>query len=135
MKIAEGQKPVLNVSEVEALPEFRKLNERQQKFIKLVAAGATPLESVRGAYNCTSRRSGERFLHSLINRPKMQPILNFLYGQSDKDAFLERLEKLLRKGEGVTSREVAALTLFAVVKGYLPSDYSHTAELAKLGKF
>jgi hypothetical protein len=122
MKIAE-KKPVLtDVEHVKALPEFDKLKVHQQKFILLITAGAKPLEAVRGAYNCKSKRSGERFLVDLWTRRSMQPILNKLYGQKDeKAAFLERIEALMRRGSHVTAAEVAALTLFGVAKGYLPS--------------
>jgi hypothetical protein len=135
MKIA-NRKPVLTVEQLRALSEFGKLKVQQQKFVLLVAAGATPSEAVRGAYNCTSRRSGERFLYDLMNRRSMQPILNRLYGlkADDKTEFLKRVDKLLQRGTSVTSAEVNALVLYAVSNNLLPLNYSPAAELAKLGK-
>lgn len=120
MRITDRKPVVLTVAEVEALPEFRKLNGRQKKFVLLVAAGATPLESVFGAYNCKSKRSGQRFLYDLLNRRSMQSVLNRLYGRDDKAAFLKRIEDLMRRGSHVTAAEVAALTLYGVANGYLP---------------
>jgi hypothetical protein len=96
MKITDG-KPVLNVEQVRALPEFGKLKGQQQKFVLLVSAGAKPLEAVRGAYNCRSKRSGERFLAGLLTRRSMQPILNRLFHNEDNEAaFVERIEELIR---------------------------------------
>ena len=98
MKITDRKPVVLNVDQVRALPEFGKLNARQQSFVLLIAAGATPLESVRGAYGCTSQRSGERFLYGLLNRPSMRSVLNRVYGRDDKAAFLKRIDDLMRRG-------------------------------------
>ena len=135
MKIAD-RKPVLSVAGVEVLPEFGKLNERQRTFIKLLAAGAEPLGAVAGAYNCKSRRSGERFLYDLLNRRKLQPVLNRLYGlkADDKAEFLKRIEKLIRRGSAVTAADVDALVLYGIANDFLPLNYSPTAELAKFGK-
>jgi hypothetical protein len=135
MKIAD-RKPVLSVAGVEVLPEFGKLNERQRTFIKLLAAGAEPLAAVAGAYNCKSRRSGERFLYDLLNRRKLQPVLHRLYGlkADDKAEFLKRIEKLIRRGSAVTAADVDALVLYGIANDFLPLNYSPTAELAKLGK-
>jgi hypothetical protein len=123
MKIAD-KKPVLNVAQLRALPEFGKLKRQQQKFLLLISAGATPIEAVRGAYNCKSRRSGERFLYDLMSRRTLQPVLKQLFGQDNKAEFMERLEKLLRRGPKVTEAEVKALILYGAMNDLLPPDYS-----------
>jgi hypothetical protein len=129
MKIAD-RKPMLDVTQLRALPEFGKRNARQQRFLLLIAAGATPIEAVRGAYNCESRRSGERFLHGLMTRRSMQPVLNRLYGLKgdDRAEFLKRVDKLVRRGSRATDAEIRALFLYGIANGFIDGNFSEDSQ-------
>jgi hypothetical protein len=118
---------VLTPQQVESLSEFAPLNAQQKTFLLLVAGGAPIVAAVEKAYACKDERSARAFAYELMMRRRsLQPILNKMFGEKDDDKaeFMERIEKLIRRGSKVTDAEVKALVLYGMMNGFLPPDYS-----------
>jgi hypothetical protein len=128
----DKRKPVLTPEQVESLPEFAPLNAQQKTFILLLSADVPVAVAVDGAYECKNSRSAKSFAYDLMRRRTLQPVLTRLYEPKDDDKaaeFMERLEKLLRRGNKVTQPEVDALVLYGKMNHLLPPDYSPLKEI------
>jgi hypothetical protein len=128
----DKRKIVLSPKQVENLSEFAALNDQQKTFILLLAGGTPVAVAVESAYECKNSRSAKSFAYDLMRRRTLQPVLTRLYEQKDDDKaaeFMERLEKLLRRGNKVTQPEVDALVLYGTTAGLLPSGYSPLKEI------
>jgi hypothetical protein len=131
----DKRQPVLNPQQVERLPEFQPLNDQQKTFVLLVASGTPFVTAVQGAYECRDARSARCFGYEIMRRRRLQPIFNRIFGgekDDNKAEFLNRLEKLLRRGSKVTDAEVNALILYGVMNNFLPPDYHRQSLQEKL---
>ena len=59
-----------------------------------------------------------------MRRRRLQPLLRRMFPKDEKSEFMNRLDKLLGRGDKVTDAEVKALILFGRVKGLLPHDFT-----------
>jgi hypothetical protein len=121
----DKRKSVLSPEALESLPEFASLNPEQKTLMLLLATGVPIVTAIEKTYTCKDSRSAKAFAYDIMKRPRLQPVLNRMFGfkDDDKAAFVKKVDKLSRT-KNVTMAAVQALFLYGIVNGFIDDKFA-----------
>jgi hypothetical protein len=113
---------VITLSDLQASPEYLACSSKMRLWLTtLIENGFDYPAATAAAFNCKNPRV---FSYAVRNWTKVRAALNLYLGRSEQDAFLDDLQKTIRRAPAGSDRQVRAQALFARLKWNVSSPAS-----------
>jgi hypothetical protein len=105
------------MSELESLPTFKSLNEQQKNFVRhWVASGGDQVFSFNQTYSAPNPEIARRGSYSVVQRKSVREVLDTFLQKSEKEKFLDELERACRSRKMMTPTRLKLFQLRALTE-------------------
>lgn len=113
----------MTLEQVETTREWQLLRAKQRMWIVRFIDTGNPFEATKMVYDCKSAKNAQIQMYQVLESPRVQTVLNMISGRSDRDTFVDALEKRLKislqgKGPKLTVAEKDSLKLLFAARGW-----------------
>jgi hypothetical protein len=99
-----------------ASPEYKRLTPPQKVWVVCFFASGDPFFAARLAFNCSSEINVRNMARQTERSPRIVAALNLYRGKTEREIFLQELEKTIRASEDGSVAKVRAMSLYARLK-------------------
>lgn len=87
----------LRLEELEATSAFKHLNEHQQNFVRAwIESGGDQFFAFQQAYSAPDAETSRKGSYAVVQRKRIQDVLNAFLKKSDRELFVEEVDRILR---------------------------------------
>ena len=123
----------MSIAELEQTPEWNACTVKQQMWIRsFLASNCDPLLATKTAYDSGKDLYAQMLSHQVRSNVHVRAVLNLWFGRSERDAFMDRLQRQIERGD-ISVAQWNAIKLFCRLKGWaaISADASSEAAAAK----
>lgn len=114
--VIEMAKP-LPFEQLEATKEYGRLTARQRMYVRVRVETGDPMLAVRTAYDCKSDHHFRIMTYEVAGSKKVQAALRRAYGETERETFINQLQKRI-DDRSITIAEWKAANLLCRLKGW-----------------